>query len=325
MNYSRSSSTSAVHFNSMPAPPLQALLARSIDYAGLFPPAELALEPALTNHARYVRSDDSWMLGTFVLPTGKFAAATVYFSQFDAEHPLRISALGAKTDNASDFREKLSAATAAIHQLQADNPPGVSVVQLEIPLPSDCDLHLLGALHAATNDLGLRIFCETPPAQADRTIALLAQNNTSRHSPLGYKLRSGGITADAFPTSEQIARALVVASRDHVPIKFTAGLHHPVRHFRREVNGKMHGFLNVLGAGVLGTEYGWDEPTTTKMLEDEEPKSFIFDQENFSWREWKIGADAIQIHRELVTSFGSCSFDEPREDLRELGLMQGRD
>jgi hypothetical protein len=54
----------------MAPPALRALLANSIDYAGLFPPADLALAPALTNHAAYVRSSDRWMLGTFVLPMG---------------------------------------------------------------------------------------------------------------------------------------------------------------------------------------------------------------------------------------------------------------
>jgi hypothetical protein len=152
-------------------------------------------------------------------------------------------------------------------------------------------------------------------------IGLLAKANAGRKFALGYKLRTGGVTADAFPTCEQIASALVAAARNRVPIKFTAGLHHPVRQFRDEVKTKMHGFLNVLGAGVLAAEHGWDVPTAAQMLEDEEPGSFLFEHDRFAWRQWKIGADAIQSRRELVTSFGSCSFDEPLEDLRELHLL----
>jgi hypothetical protein len=37
------------------------------------------------------------MLGAFVLPIGKFAAARNHLAEFDPEHPLRISALGPKT------------------------------------------------------------------------------------------------------------------------------------------------------------------------------------------------------------------------------------
>ena len=41
---------------------------RLIDYAGLFPPANLSLEAAINNYRNYINSDDSWMLGPFVLP-----------------------------------------------------------------------------------------------------------------------------------------------------------------------------------------------------------------------------------------------------------------
>ena len=321
MNFSESASATAAQINSTLSSALRCLLTGSIDYAGLFPPCELPLESALQNHGRYLRSDESWMLNSFVLPATQFRAASPYFSRFDAEHPLRVSALGSKSQNAAEFSEKLAATAESIRQLQTENRAEVSVAQLEIPVPSDCDLGLLAALHDATVKLGLRVFCEAPPTDAERTIAVLAQNNTTRHSPLGFKLRTGGVTADAFPPSEQIGRALVAATRDHVPIKFTAGLHHPVRQFRTEVNGKMYGFLNVLGAGILAAEHAWDEKTTIQMLDDEDPHSFVFERNTFAWREWKITADAIRSHREVVTSFGSCSFDEPRDDLRALGLL----
>jgi len=145
-------------------------------------------------------------------------------------------------------------------------------------------------------------------------------NSQTGAAEFGYKLRTGGVTADAFPTSQEIARALVAAARQRVPIKFTAGLHHPIRQFRDEVKTKMHGFLNVLGAAVLAAEYQWDEQQTSEMLEDENGDSFSFHGDFFAWREWKITTDQIKTRRKLVTSFGSCSFDEPREDLGALNL-----
>ena len=320
MNRGSSTATSGLQINPNLALSLQVFFANSIDYAGLFPPAELTLETALKNQAAYVRSNDAWMLNTFVLPVGKFAAAP-YLSSFDPQHPLRISALGEKSANKSDFERKLSEIVAAIHELKSRDGDAISVTQLEIALPPDCDLGVLGALSSATEALGLRIFCEAPPGIAEKTIALLAQVDTSRNAPLGYKLRTGGVTADAFPSSDEIAIALVAAGRDHVPIKFTAGLHHPVRQFRQEVQTKMHGFLNVLGAGILAAEHGWDQATTATMLNDENINSFVFDDQTFAWREWKVTTDAIRSRRRFVTSFGSCSFDEPREDLRALGLL----
>jgi hypothetical protein len=156
---------------------------------------------------------------------------------------------------------------------------------------------------------------------ARETIELFAEHNSTNTPPFGYKLRTGGVTANAFPSSQQIARALVTAAKRRVPIKFTAGLHHPIRQFREEVKTKMHGFLNVLGAATLAAEHDWDEQQTSIMLDDENPASFSFDEESFSWREWQILTDRIKLRRKLVTSFGSCSFDEPREDLRALNLL----
>ena len=129
------------------------------------------------------------------------------------------------------------------------------------------------------------------------------------------------MTADAFPGSVQIARALLASTKGHVPIKFTAGLHHPIRKFRDEVKTEMHGFLNVLGAGVLSAEHHWDEAQTVEMLEDQRADSFEFHDTVFAWRDYEITLDRIKARRKFVTSFGSCSFDEPREDLRALDLL----
>ena len=301
---------------------LSTLLTHSIDYAGMFPPCSLALEAALQNQAQYVRDPDAWMLGAFVLPIEKFDAAVENLSLFDREHPLLISALGAKTANADEFIDALKIAVDKIRSFSAQHVDLVSVRQLEMPLPKDVDLGLLAKMGSILKSLELQAFWETPVDSAEETIALLAEHNSATGAAqFGYKLRTGGVTADAFPASQQIARALVAAAKQRVPIKFTAGLHHPIRQFRDEVKTKMHGFLNVLGAAILAAEHEWDEQQTSKMLEDENGASFSFSDALFAWREWKIATDQIKTRRKLVTSFGSCSFDEPREDLRALNLL----
>src|SRR5689334_25193599 len=106
----------------MPARSLRALLENSIDYAGLFPPAELALEPALRAQSEYVRSSDRWMLGAFVLPVAKFPAAQPQFDLFDAAHPLRISVLGPKTTTIAEFQSAIEKAAEAITSLAHARP-----------------------------------------------------------------------------------------------------------------------------------------------------------------------------------------------------------
>jgi hypothetical protein len=300
---------------------LQALLKHSIDYAGMFPPCSFALEPALKNQADYVRCADAWMLNTFVLPTAAFAETESHLARFDPTTPLRISALGPKTADAAEFRKKLATTLAAISTLRARHTDRVSVVQLEMFLPAVLEFKSWQDLGPEINAATVQTFWETAPVDAERTIGSLGEHNSATGLSFGYKLRTGGVTADAFPKSEEIARALLASARHNVPIKFTAGLHHPIRQFRDEVQGKMYGFLNVLGAAVLAAEHSWDEKTTRLMLEDENQRSFSFDAEIFAWREWNITAQDIKARRKLVTSFGSCSFDEPREDLRALKLL----
>ena len=295
---------------------LRILLARSIDYAGMFPPCSLALEPALQNQAKYVRSPDAWMLNTFVLPIEQFDTAKQFLSEFDPSHPLRVAALGPKTANAEPFLDAVEDADAAIGRLSS-NVDLVAISHLEMFLPHDVDAAVLQEAKSIIGDLP--VFWEAPPERAEQIIALLAElNSDSDLATFGYKLRTGGVTADAFPTSAQIAGALVTPATHQLPIKFTAGLHHPIRQFRDEVKTKMHGFLNVLGAAVLAAEHRWNADQAAIMLEDEKPNSFSFTDDFFAWREWKVDVERLRYRRKFVRSFGSCSFDEPREDLRAL-------
>jgi hypothetical protein len=304
----------------MPTASLRALLAHSIDYAGMFPPCGLGLEPALKNQSEYIRSPDAWMLASFVLPVGQFHAIKRLLSQFDAQHPLRVAALGPKTANAEAFLETLGDANTAIRSLSRHNLDPVSISHLEMFLPHGVDL---ASLKKAASILGdLPVFWEASPDRAEQTIALLAEfNSDSDSATFGYKLRTGGVTADAFPTSMQIAKALVTPATHQLPIKFTAGLHHPLRQYRDEVQTKMHGFLNVLGAAVLAAEHGWDMKQTAIVLDDENVDSFSFTDDFFAWREWRIDIKRLQYRRRFVVSLGSCSFDEPRDDLRALRLL----
>ena len=304
----------------MPAASLNALLTNSIDYAGMFPPCSLGLEPALKNHAQYVHSADSWMLGGFVLPIEQFDAAKQLLSEFDPLHALRIAVLGPRTATADAFLDALDDTDAAIRSFARYDVDLISINHLEMLLPPDVDLAVLKEAKAILGDLP--VFWEAPPDRAQQTIALVAGHNSDEEvATFGYKLRTGGVTADAFPTSAQIANALVTPATHQLPIKFTAGLHHPIRQFRDEVKTKMHGFLNVLGAAVLAAEHRWNADQAAIMLEDEEPNSFSFTDDFFAWREWKIDVERLRYRRKFVRSFGSCSFDEPRDDLRAQGLL----
>src|SRR5207245_8208969 len=203
------------------------------------------------------------------------------------------------TADVDSFLDALEDADLAIRSFSKYGVDLVSIAQLEMFLPDDVEQVCLKKAKEIIGDLP--VFWEAPPDKAEKTIASLAKHNSEQNvATFGYKLRTGGVTADAFPTSAQIARALVKAGTHQLAIKFTAGLHHPMRQFREEVKTKMHGFLNVLGAAVLAAEHQWDAHQTSIMLEDENADSFSFTEYFFGWRQWKMSIQRLRYRRQFV-------------------------
>ncbi|NUQ50561.1 MAG: hypothetical protein HUU27_11690, partial [Phycisphaerae bacterium] len=141
-------------------------------------------------------------------------------------------------------------------------------------------------------------------------------------APPGMKLRCGGQTADAFPSAEQVAGVIHACQAAAVPLKFTAGLHHPLRHIDAGLQAPVHGFINVLMAGVLAYALHLEPADLQAVVEEQDARQFHFHDEGASWNDAFATASEIAIaRRDRVVSFGSCSFDEPREDLRRMRWM----
>ena len=135
------------------------------------------------------------------------------------------------------------------------------------------------------------------------------------------KIRTGGITPDAFPAIGNVAEFLRACKAKGVAFKATAGLHHPLRCVKPltyEPNaplGTMHGFLNVFLAAALLDH-------ADAILAENDPAAFAFDDDAASWRGHRVTTEEIvAMRRDFATSFGSCSFEEPIEDLRALGWL----
>jgi hypothetical protein len=323
---------------------LRALLAGVIDYAGLFPPAKLPLDQALRNYARYRHGPERWMLGRFVCPAARLAELTPLAGElFQGDAPFAFSALGRGGSTVPVFLAELDADLRAIADFQHRQGERVLVDALEVRLPADA-IHphrrevfpaLLGqmARHVSHAGLGvLALFCEISPGQDWRSSVSAVVDDLHQFNegagrgeearcPVGYKLRSGGLEASAFPSVEQVAFTITAGRK--VPMKFTAGLHHPIRHFDPVMQTRVHGFLNVLGAGVLAHARQLPEEEVQRIIADEDPADFVFADEGFRWKDLKATTDEIRIaRRQAIISFGSCSFDEPRDDLRALGLLR---
>ena len=138
---------------------------------------------------------------------------------------------------------------------------------------------------------------------------------------LRAKIRTGGLTPDAFPSSVDIADFLRKCASWGVAFKATAGLHHPVRCVRAltyEPNaptGTMHGFVNVFMAAAILSR-------AEAILSDDDAGAFAFDDDTASWRGHAVLTDDLARLRDgFAISFGSCSFEEPVADLKELGWL----
>ncbi|RMF83920.1 MAG: hypothetical protein D6744_03935, partial [Planctomycetota bacterium] len=170
-------------------------------------------------------------------------------------------------------------------------------------------------------------FVEIPPLEDWRRALQnvcdgLRDYRLTTQRPAGLKLRCGGLEPAAFPSCEQVATVIATCRDSGVPLKFTAGLHHPVRHVSAAMQCYMHGFLNVFVAGVLADALQLDYPDILAIVEEEDARQFVFDDDGLSWATARASLAETQAARRVnVTSFGSCSFDEPRDDLRALRLM----
>jgi hypothetical protein len=252
----------------MIATSLRALLTHLIDYAGLYPPAGLALPAVAENYSRYLTSAESWMLNRLVLPQAKL-------NEVQLQTNWKVTLL-------------------------VDSEPG--------PLPPQVE-----ALEIKARDrLSLATYCEAP---LDRIVDGFA------------KVRTGGLTPEAIPGAEDLADFLCQASQRRLAFKATAGLHHPLRSDRPLTyapdapRGIMHGFVNVF----LAAAFAWhraDLTTVLKILSETDAGTFQFRNDEARWRDRSLTTEQVAAsRREFAHSFGSCSFEEPIADLRELGWL----
>jgi hypothetical protein len=321
----------------------RALLSGLVDYAGLFPPAKLPLDQALRNYLRYRAEPESWMLGRIICPAALLGELTAFAEDIaKLSTPLALSVLGRGGADAKEFLDGVRTDLADALKLGERFGGKTAVEAYEVKLPpalceasAEKQLFALVGTAAFVWDKDWRgvvaPFYEPPSARREtvqRVMDVLARDaaapeaaNRSHCRPAGLKLRCGG-SPDSMPTAEELAFA-IVRSRDLcVPLKFTAGLHHLFGHFDPPSQRTMHGFLSLFAAGALSYAQTVPQSTIQRIIEDQDFRHFRFTGTALRWNNLSAPGSQVEIARQtLVTSFGSCSFDEPRDDLRGLGLI----
>lgn len=321
---------------------IRSLMSGLIDYAGLFPPAKLPMPAACESFARARMGNHEWILGRFVCPVSRlreFSAAAAammpgtyatsgYREYAEGQLPWRVSAL---------IDGELLSDLETIHRFNdhhAHEQNGLAVIDaLEMKVdpssPTAGGASLSEILDGAIDEIPEEIYPYfEPPAAMIMEGDVRGFIAALSGEPVGAKIRTGGVVREAFPSPAAVARFMAACEHAKVPFKATAGLHHPVRaeypltYEPGCPRGVMHGFLNVFLAAIMLRTHGVDATRLEAILGESDPKAFHFTPEGVRWN--GLFAEAAQIARAreaFCVSYGSCSFDEPVEELRRLGLL----
>jgi hypothetical protein len=270
------------------------------DDASLFPPASLPMADAVAGHLRHQTAWYREMSGPFVCADTKIT-----------ELSATLTAAGvAELDLALVLPGGAAGLDAAVDGVFAD--PRLRLRAVELPAAARENTTSAVADVAAVLDrtplAGAAAFIEVPARDFTTAVAHAVDD----HRYLA-KLRTGGTTANAFPDDQTLANCLVTLAQARLAFKCTAGLHHAVRHRAADTGFEHHGFLNVLLAVAAALDDASREQVAAELADR--------DAARVAAKISNLDVETVSSVRSLFTSFGTCSTDEPINDLATLGLV----
>ena len=298
---------------------IRVLLNRAVDYAGLFPPAELDMEASAWNYDEYGSGPHGWALGRFIVPVSRLEEFNLALTDIPVrpggDGPWRLSVLvgpdlGGDLAQIGQFNKW--------HEGLGGGGRSAVIEAIEIKARSAEVIEFL----AAEIPRELAVFFEIPiDKDPEEHVSVIARSGA------GAKMRTGGVTRGMFPPASDVVRFIGACYREGISFKATAGLHHPIRSTHPLTYGPgspshvMNGFLNLFLAAAFIYD-GMSDEEAIQVLMEESPDEFRFDDDGVQWRERCLLCDSLSIvRRDLSVSFGSSSFREPIEDLKGLRLL----
>ncbi|MBS1713266.1 MAG: hypothetical protein JST30_02890 [Armatimonadetes bacterium] len=298
---------------------LKRLLGRSIDYAGLFPPAGLGMSDAVKEYKRHLESENAWIVDSFVCNASRLAELA---SELKG-HPgtvLEVSVVGSplEGDAAARIRHDV------IEMQESSNRGQMTLVAYEAKLTSpESRSSGLAALKKLPGLVGLPELPLYAEIGWDEGLVDTMHEAASSLEDVAFKARTGGVRAEAFPSSENLAGFISECAALEAPFKFTAGLHDPVRHPDPELGTDRHGFVNVMMAGALAVTQDLSRREIQSILDTEDAGAFSFDDTSARVAGRTLSERDIEDFLGVFGGFGSCSVEEPIDGLRALGWTEG--
>jgi hypothetical protein len=275
------------------------LLAGLFDYAGLYPPASLGLLSASNNYLAYARGKNSSALGRFIINVESLGELRAMVD--DSLGQFRISAI------VNDV--------AGLDAVDEETRKGMRIESVEIKC---ADAEEIGRI-AQKVPSQITAWFEVPMNASGRA-ALGAISSAAARA----KIRMGGAVPEAIPSVSETVQMLVALAELRLPFKATAGLHHPVRSRRaltyqaQSPQGTMHGFVNLCCAASV-IHLGGNARDAEKLLEEEDAGAWQVGKDAIQWRDLKWTKDQLAtIRGEFLSGIGTCSFEEPMQDLERL-------
>ncbi len=327
---------------------MRVLVDSIVDYAGLFPPAKLDMGEAVDRYSAYHAAAESWMLARFITPASRLdefteRAARHWEREADAE-PWFISALvggggggaggggdlDAEIDRIFAFNQKYAPDFGPLDPESGAAGPGGGDDEPRVTGGAVIDTIELKVANGREIDRALHIIPEQlePYFEIDWREDTRGMLSALAGTGARAKIRTGGVTPDQIPPAEAVAQFIANCAAADVPFKATAGLHHPIRaeypltYEPGCARGTMHGFINVFMAAVFVRAGGMSPMKAVALLSETDASAFQFGESHASWRGHEIEIARLAAVRErFAISFGSCSFEEPVEDLRMLNWL----
>jgi hypothetical protein len=275
-------------------PAVPPLLVSLVDDAALFPPGAAPMAVAVASHPGHRAAWYADVVGVFLCPSSRLAEMRNVLPPDD-----RID-LGLIAD------QGIESLAAALAEVMTD--PRLVLRKLEIDVAPERvgSFVTLGALELLP--VNAEVYVELPATPAGlRAIEVL--HDVHR----GAKLRTGGRTASAFPTVQEVAAFISTCVANKVPFKCTAGLHRAIRHTDASSGFVHHGFLNILAATARAVD-GASQPDIAEAIASPDATRLAAELS-------QLQPDAVRLTRSAFRAYGSCSVEEPVTDLLDLGLL----
>jgi len=276
----------------VPLTSLMEIAGNLIDYAGLLPPLSLPVVQAFENYMSYRNGDYNWMLSSFVCPIDKLPELSKLLNvKYKDEDGIKITVSGREGDTEKEFVSKLTEDIVHWKDFAESYKGNVITDSFVCKLPVEVirthDVKTLSSIILLISKLvsdnienSVKIFLEGDMTNKWKRNVKMVIDAIKTHNlmlnDMNFALRLGDANASEIPEPKQIVYIIRECLKREIVMKITGGMQYPVRRFAESIQTKTHGFLNVLGSGVIVMRHNISNHGLVELLNNEKAEKLHF-------------------------------------------------